>query len=204
MGRGEEFFTYQGFTRDVSFQFKVVAQSKQEMLPLWQKLNYLASSLYPDYSGQGFMRGNLHKLTIGEYFYRTPGILKSMNISVDDNYPWEIKYSEPETRFFPQSEFTGTTTPGSPDFINSNSDADMMELPQVVNVSCTFTPILNELPSLSRVTQTNIQKKHMLISDHGLQENFIDRLKLPNRQQVSSNPTFTAFNINTPIGDINT
>ena len=204
MGRGEEFFTYQGFTRDVSFQFKVVAQSKQEMLPLWQKLNYLASSLYPDYSGQGFMRGNLHKLTIGEYFYRTPGILKSMNISVDDNYPWEIKYSEPETaRSFETADFTNTTTPGSPDFINSNSDADMMELPQVVNVSCTFTPILNELPSLSRVTEATIQKKHILISDHGIQENFINRLQNPaskipfwNTENVRFDPE--VFNINTP------
>jgi hypothetical protein len=204
MGRGEEFFTYQGFTRDVSFQFKVVAQSKQEMLPLWQKLNYLASSLYPDYSGQGFMRGNLHKLTIGEYFYRTPGILKSMNISVDDNYPWEIKYSEPETaRSFETLDFTNTTTPGSPDFINSNSDADMMELPQVVNVSCTFTPILNELPSLSRVTEAAIQKKHILISDHGIQENFINRLQNPaskipfwDTKNVRFDPE--VFNINTP------
>ena len=204
MGRGEEFFTYQGFTRDVSFQFKVVAQSKQEMLPLWQKLNYLASSLYPDYNDQGFMRGNLHKLTIGEYFYRTPGILKSMNISVDDNYPWEIKYSEPETaRSFEKKDFTGTTNQGTKDFIESNSDADMMELPQVVNVSCTFTPILNELPSLSRVTATTIQKKHILISDHGIQENFINRLENPaskipswNTETARFNPEF--FNINTP------
>lgn len=204
MGRGEEFFTYQGFNRDVSFQFKVVAQSKQEMLPLWQKLNYLASSLYPDYNGQGFMRGNLHKLTIGEYFYRTPGILKSMNISVDDNYPWEIKYSEPETaKSFGKKDFTGTTNQGNPDFIDSNSDADMMELPQVVNVSCTFTPILNELPSLSRVTATTIQKKHILISDHGIQENFIDRLENPkskipfwNVQNSRFDPE--NFNVNTP------
>jgi hypothetical protein len=204
MGRGEEFFTYQGFTRDVSFQFKVVAQSKQEMLPLWQKLNYLASSLYPDYNDQGFMRGNIHQLTIGEYFYRTPGILKSMNITVDDNYPWEIKYSEPETRTrFKTSDFTNTTTPGKDKFLNSNSDADMMELPQVVNVSCTFTPILRELPSLSRVTQTDIQKKHMLISDHGLEENFIKRLDNPDanipffdKKAAKFDPE--TFNINTP------
>jgi len=204
MGRGEEFFTYQGFTRDVSFQFKVVAQSKQEMLPLWQKLNYLASSLYPDYSDQGFMRGNIHQLTIGEYFYRTPGILKSMNITVDDNYPWEIKYSEPETRTkFKTKDFTGITNKGSDRFIDSNSDADMMELPQVVNVSCTFTPILRELPSLSRVTQTDIQKKHMLISDHGLEENFIKRLDNPDanipffdKKAAKFDPE--TFNINTP------
>jgi hypothetical protein len=198
MGRGENFYAYQGFTRDVSFQFKVAAQSKQEMLPLWQKLNYLASSLYPDYqTGTSFMRGNLHKLTIGEYFYRTPGILKSMNISIDDNYPWEIKYSEPETqKIFATQDFTNTTNPGSDSFINSNSDADMMELPQVINVSCTFTPILNELPSLSKLTE-NGGGKHMLISDHGFQENFINRIQSPiNKIPTQSTPVF--FNVNSP------
>lgn len=178
MGRGEKFYTYQGFDRQVSFQFKVAAQSKQEMLPLYQKLNYIVSSLYPDYSNQGFMRGNLHKLTIGEYFYRTPGIITSMNITVDDNYPWEIKYSEPETenkfqtKDFPQNSFRGT-----PEFEVSNSDADMMELPQILNVSVSFIPILNELPALSKLTDGRNDRRGILISnDVGKEENFINRI----------------------------
>ena len=180
MGRGEKFYTYQGFDRQFSFQFKVVAQSKQEMLPLYQKLNYIVSSLYPNYSKQGFMRGNLHKLTVGEYFCRTPGIITSMNITVDDNYPWEIKYSEPETESkFPKSDLPNTKGyKGSDTFQNSNSDADMMELPQVLNVSVTFIPILNELPSLSEFTNTTKGGKHILISNRGIQENFIDRINL--------------------------
>ena len=180
MGRGEKFYTYQGFDRQFSFQFKVVAQSKQEMLPLYQKLNYIVSSLYPDYSKQGFMRGNLHKLTVGEYFCRTPGIITSMNITVDDNYPWEIKYSEPETESkFPKSDLPNTKGyEGSDKFQNSNSDADMMELPQVLNVSVSFIPILSELPSLSEFTNKTKGGKHILISNRGIQENFIDRINL--------------------------
>jgi hypothetical protein len=185
MGRGEDFYTYQGFTREVSFKLTVAAQSKQEMMPLYQKLNYLASSLHPDYSDGGFMRGNLHKLTVGEWFYRTPGILKSMNISVDNNYPWEIKYNEPETSKFGTNDFAknvnvnnyknGTVDGGTENFQNSNSDADMMELPQILSVQFSFTPILNNLPKLAkqggRFTSTPI-----LISDHGRQENFIKRI----------------------------
>lgn len=187
MGRGENFYTYQGFTREVSFKLTVAAQSKQEMMPLYQKLNFLASSLHPDYNNQGFMRGNLHKLTVGEWFYRTPGILKSMNISIDNDYPWEIKYSEPEsqtaygTNDFPKnvkaeksSWKNGTNSSNSP-FENSNSDADMMELPQILNVNFTFSPILNNLPRLAKqgslFTPTPI-----LISDHGETENFIKRI----------------------------
>ena len=187
MGRGENFYAYQGFTRDVSFTFKVAAQSKQEMLPLYQKLNHIVSSLYPDYqTGTSFMRGNLTRLTIGEYFYRTPGIIKSMNISVDDNYPWEIKYTEPEMEKDKtgKKDVGGFDFPnangwaGSQDFKNSNSDADMMELPQILNVSVTFTPILNELPSYSKYDPANsrIDRKGILISkDVGFTENFIQR-----------------------------
>ena len=190
MGRGEKFYNYQGFERQLSFQFKVVAQSKQEMLPLYQKLNYIVSSLYPDYSTGGFMRGNLSKLTIGEYLCRTPGIITSMNISVDDNYPWEIKMTEPETQgsftnnAFPVNNFDGTTA-----FQNSNSDADQMELPKILNVSVTFIPILSELPSLSKFTNSTQGGKHILISDRGIQENFINRigLKRTNNSSVDLN-----------------
>ena len=41
LGRGEEFFNYEGFSRDVSFSFQVAAQSKPELSIMYQKLNYL-------------------------------------------------------------------------------------------------------------------------------------------------------------------
>lgn len=187
MGRGENFYTYQGFTREVSFNLKVAAQSKQEMMPLYQKLNYLASSLMPDYNSNGFMRGNLHKLTVGEWFYRTPGVLKSMNVSIENDYSWEIKFTEPETRTFGAADFQKKVdekqhknktnkAEGTLDFQNSNSDADMMELPQILSINFTFSPILNNLPRLAKegslFTQTPI-----LISNHGDNENFIKRIE---------------------------
>ena len=200
MGRGENLYAYQGFQREVSFQFKVAAQSKQEMMPLYQKLNYIVSSLYPDYNSQGFMRGNLHKLTIGEYFYRTPGIITSMNIIVDDNYPWEIKYNEPETskglNATDQFSDPSNNFPGTQKFQNSNSDADMMELPQVLNVQVTFKPILNELPSLSkhRGDSGNDRRGILISNDVGKEENFINRIynKPPPAKDFSK--TFKAEN----------
>lgn len=190
MGRGENFYTYQGFTREVSFNLKVAAQSKQEMMPLYQKLNYLASSLMPDYNSNGFMRGNLHKLTVGEWFYRTPGVLKSMNIIIDNDYPWEIKFDEPETENqFTTSDFPGKVDPknhkngnksfGTPLFQNSNSDADMMELPQILSINFTFIPILNNLPRLAKDLNNNFTTSSILISgDHGDEENFLKRINL--------------------------
>jgi hypothetical protein len=135
MGRGEKFFTYQGFTRQVGFTFIVAAQSVQEMEKIYQKVNYLASTLHPDYNNNGFMRGNLHRLTIGEYFYRTPGIINTMNISVDDNYPWEIKMRQPEL-----SGSLGNT--GNP----ADDDRGQMEVPQILKIQMSFTPIMDKLP----------------------------------------------------------
>ena len=125
-GRGENFYTYQGFDRTVSFNFKIAAQSKQDMAPLYKKLNFLLSTLYPDYSDNGFMRGNIVRLTLGDLFVRQPGILQSLNMTVADEYPWEIAFDEPE----------------------GGSSADMKETPQIIDVAATFKPILKNLPQL--------------------------------------------------------
>lgn len=119
-GRGENFYTYQGFDRTVNFNFRVAAQSKQEMKFIYKKLNYLLSTTYPDYNTNGFMRGNITKLTIGDLFVRTPGILESLQLSVDDQYAWEIAMGD--------------------------ESKDMLETPQIMDIGVQFKPILNVLP----------------------------------------------------------
>ena len=116
-GRGETFYTYQGFQRSISFGFKIASFSKDEMQPLYQKLNYLISQVYPDYSANGYMRAPLVKVTIGDYIYRVPGFLESVNITVDNNAPWEI---------------------------------NSIELPKVLDISVSFKPIHDILPSRSK------------------------------------------------------
>jgi hypothetical protein len=90
MGRGENFYRYGGFDRSVSLSWTVAAQSKAELIPQYQKLNYLASTLAPDFSSTGYMRGNLVTLTIGGYLYEQPGILTNMTLDVPQESPWEI------------------------------------------------------------------------------------------------------------------
>jgi hypothetical protein len=120
IGRGENFFTYQGFTRTVGFSFRVAAQSKEELRPLYNKLNLLLGQVYPDYSpNQGIMRAPLIRVTIGDYLYRVPGFIESINLTVDNNTPWEI---------------------------NLDGSTDLAQLPQVVDVAVTFRPILDVLP----------------------------------------------------------
>ena len=94
LGRGENFYTYDGFTRTVSLSFTVAAQSKQELIPMYKKLNYLASQLTPDYSPNGYMRGPLVKLTLGGYLYEQPGFIQDLTYDMITDAPWEIAINE--------------------------------------------------------------------------------------------------------------
>jgi hypothetical protein len=123
MGRGEEFFTYQGFTRDISFSFKIAALSRDELKPLYNKLNYLISQVYPDYSPtKGIMRAPIVKVTLGDYLYRVPGFLQSVNVTVDNSTSWEI---------------------------NLENSTSVQELPHVLEVQISFKPIHDILPERS-------------------------------------------------------
>lgn len=118
LGRGEAFYNYDGFDRNVQLGFKIAAATRHEMQPLYQKIVFLASSTAPTY-GKNFMRGTLVKLTVGDYLKDMPGFIESISYNWNQDYPWEIAMSRPE----------GT------------ADEDMQELPHVLEVSVNFTPI---------------------------------------------------------------
>jgi hypothetical protein len=117
VGRGETFQVYGGFTRDISFGFILAAQSKAELLPLYDKLNVFVSQLYPDYGPNSFMRTPVVKMTAGDYLYRQPGFLNSINLSIEQDYPWELESGD-----------------GS------------YQLPHIIKADCQFTPLHDFLP----------------------------------------------------------
>ena len=90
MGRGEKFYKYQSFKRDISLSFTIVAQSQAELNGMYKKLNYLASSLAPKYTTAGFMAGNLAKLTVGDYVFEQTGFISSLTYDIPTESPWEI------------------------------------------------------------------------------------------------------------------
>ena len=91
---------------------------------MYEKLNYLTSQVYPDYSpNTSAMRAPIIKLTIGDYLYRTPGVLESINITIEDNTSWEIASLAGEK----ESRAVG-------------------ELPHYLNVAISFKPIMDILP----------------------------------------------------------
>jgi hypothetical protein len=134
IGRGENFYTYGGFDRKVSLSWTVAAQSKAELIPMYKKLNYLASICAPDYSANGYMRGNLVTLTIGGYFFEQPGIITGFSYEMnDDNSTWEIGIND-----------TG------------NADPTVKELPHTIKVSgFSFIPIHTFVPRKQLIEYTN-------------------------------------------------
>ena len=90
-GRAEDFYKYKGFGRDISLDFNVPALSRKDMIPNYQKLNALAGILAPSYSpGLGYMRGNIIRLTVGDYLKNVPGILRGINLTPVFEAGWEI------------------------------------------------------------------------------------------------------------------
>lgn len=123
-GRGDTLYNYQGFERSINLSFTVYAQSKAELIPMYRKLNYLASTLAPDYTEAGFMRGNLLRLTLGGYLYEQPGFITSLTYTIPEESTWEIGIDE-----------------------KGGYDASVKELPHMIKVTgMTFTPIHDFLP----------------------------------------------------------
>jgi hypothetical protein len=134
MGRGEKFYKYEGFSRDISLAFTVVAQSQGEMNGMYQKLNYLASSLAPYYTGQGYMAGNLVKLTVGDYIYEQVGFISSITYDIPEESSWEL-----------------SLTPG---IEVADNEANPDELPLMIKVTgLKFTPIHQFRPEINKYSE---------------------------------------------------
>lgn len=90
IGRGENFHTYQNYTRTSNFSFKVAAFSREELNILHDKVVNLRKLAAPKYRG-GYMQGNYINLTIGNYFKNMPGFITSVNVNIAENFNWEIE-----------------------------------------------------------------------------------------------------------------
>jgi len=125
-GRGDKFYNYKGFGRSISMGFKMYATSKAELIPMYKKLNFLASGLAPTYSGGGFMQGNLSRITVGGYLYNQLGFIKSLSYTIPKESTWEIGLSS-----------------------NGGLDSSVKELPHMIDVTgLEFQPIQEFVPRI--------------------------------------------------------
>jgi hypothetical protein len=121
IGRADPNYQYTGYSRDVSLDFTVYATDRDELKPIYRKLNALAGYMAPTYLKDSIaMQAPWMRLTIGDLFHQQPVILTALDYTlVDQDTTWEI---------------------------NIEKDPTMMEVPHKVTVRCSFTMISDFLP----------------------------------------------------------
>lgn len=122
VGRPDPVYVYQGTSREIGFTFDVYPKSDQELVFLWEKLNYLAGQTYPhwsdsDASGGRGMISPFTELTIGQMYTDTPGYISALTYNVMDTGTYETVFAK---------------------------------LPKYIQVNCTFVYIGKRLPSATQ------------------------------------------------------
>lgn len=174
IGRAEEFYNYTGFSRNINFAFKVAATSKSELLPLYQKLNFLAGTTSPEYRSN-YMNAVYVELTIGDYVNGLPGFITSLDIKWDQNYPWEINQGVPD----------GNSPVLQPD--------ESRKLPHILDVSAAFIPIHKFSPTFRKPFFGNFDVQNFTVDG-----------KNPETLAPASDFTTTSggTNLNSPVNSI--
>ena len=119
IGRAEELQAYQGFSRTMQFDFTAAAMTKEELKPIYNKLNKLAGMTAPNYSDNRFQQGTYSLITIGDYVNRLPVVFTGVGFSWEVNTPWEI------------------------DSLNEG----LLKVPHSLSVSCNVTVLHNFAPT---------------------------------------------------------
>ena len=121
IGRADPNYHYSSFNRDLSIDFTVYATDRDEMKPIYRKLNAMAGYMAPSYNTDTIgLTGPWMRMTIGDLFVQQPVIMTSLNYNLSDSdTTWEI---------------------------NIEDDPEMMQAPHRVNVSMGLTVIGDWVP----------------------------------------------------------
>jgi hypothetical protein len=120
IGRADPNYIYTGMTRDVSVSFDIYATDRDEVKPIWRKLNALAGYTAPTYDPESIaMIASWMRITIGDLFVQQPVTLTSLSYQFAMDAPWEINIEE---------------------------DPTMMQVPLKIGVSLQFNMISDYMP----------------------------------------------------------
>ena len=121
IGRADPNYIYTGLSRDLTVDFDVYATDRDELKPIYRKLNALAGYTAPTYVANSIaLEAPWMRITIGDLYVQTPVVLSSLGFTYDiESTPWEI---------------------------NIEQDKEMMQVPRKISVSCGFNLITDYLP----------------------------------------------------------
>ena len=100
LGRADKLYMYKGFERTLNFNFTVYANSLEELVPMWSRINYLVGLTRPPSYTKGntvdnngimsqFMYPPMVTLTMGDLYEDQPAVITSVGISIPDDSLWE-------------------------------------------------------------------------------------------------------------------
>jgi hypothetical protein len=128
IGRPDQVFVYSGYTRNISFGFRVCALTKDDMPILWQKVDKIKALTLPTFSKQVIQNDDelrpiapFVQLTIGNLFRNQPGYFGSVNVTIPQTTTWETE--------------------------------DGHQLPHLCDISVEFTYVGKKLPSTNFTNQ---------------------------------------------------
>lgn len=121
IGRADPNYQYTGFSRDLNLDFTIIATDRDEVKPIWRKLNALAGYTAPEYDKSTIaLKAPWMRITIGDLFVQQPAFLTGLSYTLQDSdTSWEI---------------------------NIEQDPTMMQVPHKISVSCQITMVSDYIP----------------------------------------------------------
>ena len=173
IGRADDNYVYNGYSRDLSLSFTIYATDRDELKPIYRKLNYLASYTTPEYSDETIaLKGPWMRVTIGDLLVQQPVIINSLSYTFGgDDSPWEI---------------------------NIENDATNMQVPFKISVQISLNVISDYLPqkggrfytlakSFNGTTAIPKQGSDDWLSDSKTSQEAIDKQRKFESQQADKN-----------------
>lgn len=136
IGNADKVYNYKGFTRNLGFSFTTVAMSVKELLPMWQRINYLMGLSKPANYKNGFIVPPLVMLTIGDIYKNQPIVINSIGMTIPDNATWETV----SDGNFPFTYLNGR--------LNLNGDVTLAQFPREVDITIDVNILEKEKPKV--------------------------------------------------------
>ena len=97
IGRPDQVFVYSGYTRSISFGFRVAALQEEDIQILWRKVDKLKLLTLPTFKTNEVINDGEERpiapfveLTLGNLFREQPGYFSSVNVTIPQTSTWEL------------------------------------------------------------------------------------------------------------------
>ena len=171
IGRADSNYQYTSFARSMNVGFDIYATSRDEVKPIWRKLNALAGFTAPTYDTKTIgLIAPWMRITIGDLLVQQPVLIDSLSYSlVDTDTPWEI---------------------------NIEADVEMKQIPKKISVSLSLKVITEYLPQKNGQFYTLADRNDKFGSKPGTDNWLSDTISVTDAQRLRDN---TKVDENEPI-----